>query len=133
VPASGQIAEAGLPDEDAPPPKAFVAEKRPSNETERIACLAYYLTHYRAMPRFKTRDLTDLNREAAQPRLSNASVTARNATNQQYLALAGGGHKQITPKGEDLVKALPNRDQVKAALENHPPTRRHERKKKTPE
>lgn len=101
------------------------------NETERVVCLAYYLMHHRDTPKFKTRDLTDLNRKAAQPRLSNPSVTARNATNQRYLTLAGGGHKQITAKGEDLVRALPDREKVREALENHPLTPKHKRKKKT--
>src|SRR5437016_5232880 len=66
-------------------PKQFVSDKRPANDTERILCLAYYLTHYRGTDRFKTKDLTLLNSEAAQPRFSNPSVTARNATYQQYL------------------------------------------------
>lgn len=34
--------------------KAFMIEKRPQQDTERIACLAYYLTHYRDQPTFKT-------------------------------------------------------------------------------
>ena len=101
------------------------------NETERLVCLAFYLVHFRQSPQFKTRDVNDLNREAAQPRFSNASVTARNATNQRYLTLAGSGQKTITSKGEDLVKALPDRDKVRAALENHPLAARQRRKRKT--
>jgi hypothetical protein len=108
--------------------KQFVAEKRPANDTERLLCLAFYLTHYLRMDRFKTKDLTTLNRDAAQPRFSNATVTARNATYQQYLTLAGGGQKLITPRGEELVKALPDRQKVKAALEGLPLSRRRRRK-----
>jgi hypothetical protein len=63
--------------------------------------------------------LIDLNTEAAQPKMSNASVAARNAVQNQYLSLAGGGRKQITARGEAVVKALPDRDKVKSALEGH--------------
>src|SRR5687767_3371055 len=37
-------------------PKAFLAQKKPQTDIERIACLAYYLTHYIEMPHFKTID-----------------------------------------------------------------------------
>ena len=109
-------------------PKAFMAEKRPKTDVERITCLAFYLTHHRSAQYFKTRDLTDLNKESAQPQLSNAAVAAQNATNYQYLTVAGGGSKQITTRGEALVKALPDREKIKAALEEHSLARR---KKKT--
>lgn len=105
-------------------PKAFMAAKRPTTDIERITSLAFYLTHRRNMPRFKTKDLAALNMEAAQPRMSNPSFAARNATNQQYLSLAGGGTKQITARGEAIVKALPDRDAIKNALEAHKIARR---------
>jgi hypothetical protein len=105
-------------------PKTFMAEKRPKTDMERVTCLAFYLMRYQGTQHFKTRDLTDLNKEAAQPQLSNPSVAARNAVTHQYLALAGGGSKQITTRGEALVDALPDREKVKAALEHHPMTRR---------
>jgi hypothetical protein len=116
--------------EEVPSPKQFMAAKRPANDTERLVCLAYYLTHFRSMPQFKTKDLSLLSREAAQPRFSNPSVTARNATNYQYLSLAGSGAKQITARGEELVKALPDRPKVKEALEKFPLPKRGRRKNK---
>jgi len=100
--------------------KQFMAQKQPKSDIERITCLAYYLTHVKGVASFKTIDLTHLNVEAAQPRLSNASFTARNAVGQQYLAPAGGGKKQITPRGEALVSAMPDRTAVKEALDKHP-------------
>jgi len=110
-------------------PKAFMTEKHPTTDVERIACLAYYLTHYKHVATFKTRELTDQNVAAAQPRLSNASFAARNAVQQEYLSLAGGGKKQITARGEALVKALPDRDKVKKALEIHPIQKRRKPKR----
>lgn len=114
---------------DSSTPKAFMAGKQPRNEIERITCLAYFLTHSRGTPLFKTRELTDLNIEAAQPKLSNASYVARNATQANYLSLAGKGQKQITVKGEALVEALPDRGKVRAALETHPIKRRKKTKR----
>lgn len=106
--------------------KQFMASKQPKSDMERITCLAYYLNHNRGTNTFKTVELTHLNTEAAQPRFSNASVTARNAVAQQYLAPAGGGKKQITQRGEALVDALPDRSAVIDALEKNP---MHGRKK----
>ena len=98
-------------------PKVFMAHKKPSSEIERITCLAYYLNKYRNTSAFKTKDLTKLNTEAAQPTFSNPTVFARNAEAAGYLAKAGGGSKQISNLGESLVDALPDREKVKIALE----------------
>ena len=100
-------------------PKMFMAMKKPMSDVERITCLAYYLSHYRGIAQYKTRELTDLNTEASQPRFSNPTVAARNAVQQQYLSLAGGGRKQITTRGEAVVNVLPDRDKVKKALDEN--------------
>src|SRR6266511_3165755 len=36
------------------PPKEFMFQKQPRTDIERIACLAYYLTHYRDSRQFET-------------------------------------------------------------------------------
>src|SRR5437867_1584522 len=54
-------------------PKQFMIQKKPTTDVERIACLAYYLTHYREQPYFKTLDLSKLNTEAAQVKFANAA------------------------------------------------------------
>jgi hypothetical protein len=116
---------------DGSTPKAFLTGKRPSTDVERIACLAYYLTHHRNTAHFKTKDISALNTEAAQPKLSNAAFAVKNATQQsKYLAPAGKGQKQITALGEAVVAALPDRDAVKAALTAHPKGRRKRGAKK---
>jgi hypothetical protein len=121
----------GPPAED---PKQFMAEKAPSTDVERMACLAYFLTKVRKVPKFKTADLTALNTEAAGHRFSNAARTTNNAVNQNgYLAQAGGGMRQITALGEKVAEALPNRDAVAEVLSNAPRRRRRStaRKAKT--
>ncbi len=107
--------------------KRFLADKKPSTDVERMACLAFFQTHMKSRPKFKTRELTELNKEAAQPPLSNPAFAVVNATNAKYLAPAGGGYKQITVRGETLVEALPDREKVKAALNANPLGRRRRR------
>lgn len=109
-------------------PKHFMATKKPSSEIERLTCLAYYLYKYRNKPAFKTQDLNKLNREAAQPDFSNATVFARNAVQAEYLSKAGGGSKQITIFGEEIVEALPDREKVKKIIEGHRSRRRKNHK-----
>lgn len=119
---TGRVHENGLT------AKVFMAQKRPASDMERITCLAYYLTHYRNISAFKTVELTKLNTDAAQPKLSNPAASARNAVGQDYLSLAGGGRKQITTRGEAMVIALPDRSKVKEALATNPLRRRRQQK-----
>lgn len=118
-------ARAGAQLSDAPgdlgTPKQFLASKAPRSDVERVAVLAYYLTHARETPHFATKELNELNIEAAGPRFSNASYAASNATKKsRLLAAAPGGMKQITARGEALVEALPDRQAVTAALDSIP-------------
>ncbi len=111
-------------------PKEFIRAKKPTTTAERLACLAYYLTHVRATTMFKTPDLVAVNTEAAGPRIANASRDVDNADRGSgYLVSAGGGSKQISARGEALVEALPDRDAVKQALEEHPHRRRVQKTK----
>ncbi len=95
-------------------PKTFIREKSPQSDVQRITCLAYYLTNFRGTPHFRTKQLTDLNAEAGNPKFSNATVAANNARRDKYLTPAGKGNKQLTNHGEDLVNALPDQEKVKA-------------------
>jgi len=122
--ASGQAAETGTG--SAPTPRDFIAQKKPTTAVERIACLAYFLGHYRKTSSFKTKDLTELNTEAAAPKFANAARDVDNADRASgYLVTAGSGAKQLTVRGDALVVALPDRAAVKQALDEHP----HRRKK----
>jgi len=97
-------------------PKDFLRDKSPKTDIERIACLAYYITHYRDIAHFKTVDLSSLNTEAAQPKLSNPTVAVDNATRAGLLVQAVRGSKQLSSIGELFVQALPDRDAAKASL-----------------
>lgn len=100
-----------------PSPKEFMLEKQPATDVERIAALAYYSTHYRDKPQFKTLDLSKLNTEAAQRKFSNASVAASNAVKQGYLVGATkSGFRQLSAAGEKYVEALPDQDAARKAM-----------------
>ena len=99
-----------------PTPKQFLLEKAPQTDVERIACLAYYLTHYRNTPHFTTLELAKLNTEAAQPKFSNTAFAATNAANAGYLASATKTQRQISAAGEQFVIALPDRAAAKALM-----------------
>jgi len=98
--------------------KEFLRDKSPRTDVERVSCLAYYLTHYKDTPFFKSVDLSALNTEAAQPKFSNISVAVDNATGAGYLVQAGKGNKQISAVGEIYVQSLPDREAAKAAIAN---------------
>lgn len=105
-------------------PKEFIMQKQPRTDVERVACLAFYLTHYRNTPHFKTLDISKLNTEAAQSKLSNVYVAVENATKTNYLVPAGKGTKQISAAGEVFVQALPDRETAKAAMSKLKPRKK---------
>lgn len=105
-------------------PKEFMLEKKPVSDIERIACLAYYLTHYRDTPHFKTLDLSKLNTEAAQIKFSNAAFAVSNAIKAGLLVPTTRGNKQISAVGELFVQSLPDRAAAKAAMAEARPRRR---------
>ncbi len=105
-------------------PKEFVFQKKPQSDVERVTVLAYYLTHYRDTPYFKTLDISKLNTEAAQAKFSNAAYAVDNATKYGYLVPASKGNKQVSAAGEMFVQALPDRDAAKQAMQSARPKRK---------
>jgi len=112
--------------------KDFMKVKNPQTDSQRIACLAFYLTHNREQNEFKTVDLRKLNEDAHGIRLSNPAVAVMNATDtSKFLAPAGHGKKRITTLGEDVVEALPDQEAVKAVIGSSKAGRRKKTRKKT--
>ena len=111
---------------EEPTPKEFLLQKRPNTNVERVACLAYYLAHYRDIPQFNTIDINKLNTEAAQIKLSNPSYAVKDAVRAGYLAAATKGMRQLSAHGEQYVEALPDRS---AAKEVRPRTLKRSRRK----
>jgi hypothetical protein len=117
---------AGIPfsEEKILSPKEFLFQKRPQSDVERVTALAYYLTHYKDTPYFKTLDISKLNTEAAQAKFSNPAYAVENATKYGYLVPASKGNKQLSAVGELLVQALPDREAVKGAMQSARPKRK---------
>ena len=113
-------------------PKAFLAEKEPQTDVERVACLAYYLAHYRDMQHFKTLDISKLNIDAAQKKFSNPTAATNNALRRGFLAVAPAKQKQLSAVGEQYVDALPDMQAAKAVFEKQKRySRRKPKQKKT--
>ncbi|SRR5258708_6093218 len=110
------VSGSSFSDVGSPTPKEFLLQKQPQSEVERVACLAYYLTHYRDMPHFRTIDLSKLNTEAAQPKFANAAWAASNALKRGYLAPVGSSERQLSAAGEQFVGRLPDRAAARAAM-----------------
>jgi len=115
----GRLAAGERPfsDREEVSPKQFLLQKAPTLNYERVAGLAYYLTHYRETQFFKTLDITRLNTEAAQPPFSNSHDAVKKATQKGLLVQAGKGRKQISAMGEQYVMALPDRERARAVLQ----------------
>jgi hypothetical protein len=72
--------------------KQFIAQKRPANMYQRVACLAYHLTHASGLTHFNTKDITKANTDAAVSKLTNPAARVGDATTKyHYLSHAGGG------------------------------------------
>jgi hypothetical protein len=135
VPAASSPAEAGpvaaMPAGDTSnvTPKEFMAIKRPANDVQRVACLAYYLTHNRKVAHFGTKEIVALNMEAAMHKFGNASQAVTNATKVSgFLAPGLKGKKQITSRGERMVMAMPDAEAMKAVTAELPSPKRPKRK-----
>ena len=115
-------------------PKEFLRDKKPASDVERVACLAYYLTHHRDTPHFKTVDISALNTEAAQPKFSNASMAVDNASKAGLLVQASKGAKQLSASGEHYVQLLPDRDAAREMIKSSNVRRKARRptQKRTP-
>lgn len=114
----------------APSPKDFLFEKKPLTDIDRVTCLAYYITHYRDTPHFKTLDISKINTEAAQLKFSNAAQAVENATKAGLLVPASKGAKQLSAIGELYVQALPDKAAAKAVLNEGRPKKRSRKQTK---
>ena len=114
-----QLAGMGSAAEQTMSPMEFMQNKQPQTDAQRIACLAYYLTHFRDTPQFKTSDVSKLNLEAKQQKFANTSRAIDSASKAGYLnSTSRKGVRKLSAAGDRFVKALPD----KAVTYNRVPT-----------
>ena len=112
---------------EPPSPKDFLLQKQPITDVERVACLAYYLTHYRSMQHFKTGDIRKLNTDAAQNAFADASTAVSHAQRGGFLAPVSSGVRQLSAVGERYVDELPDQAAAKAVMQKRRPKRARRR------
>jgi hypothetical protein len=110
--------------------KDFLRDKNPTSDVQRVACLAYFLTHARALSQFKTSDIRKANTDARGMSM-NIPRAVDNATRAVgFLAAVGGGKKQLTLLGEQVVDALPNQEKADQLVKSQGKRRRSSAKGK---
>ncbi|MGZ4037872.1 MAG: hypothetical protein ACXVPQ_08595 [Bacteroidia bacterium] len=110
--------------------KQFLAMKKPEGFYEQITCLGYYLEKHGGLESFNTKDITIANTDARALKIPNPSMYVNHTQlTYGYLSAVGGGKKALSARGEAVVEALPDRDAVRAALENYPMKKKAAKKK----
>lgn len=113
-------------------PEEFVSSKKPKNTYQRLACLAYFLEHREAKAALFAKDLEMANQAARQVKISNLKVFLDGATRAHgFFTPIGKGKKQLTARGAAVVKALPDQEAVKKAMQDHPMPQKSGRRSKS--
>lgn len=112
--------------------KTFLAQKRPDNFYERVACLVYFLEKFGGQSEVGTKDITKANSDARMSKLTNSAAFVKHATHT-YGYLTGLGKRKfaISARGEAVVEALPERAKVEEAQKSFPFGNKGRKKKKS--
>ena len=124
LPSNKEVSAPAFSNREDLSPKDFLVQKKPKTDVERVACLAFYLTHYRNTAHFKTMDINKLNTEAAQLKFSNASNSLNNAVKSGFLVPSVSGAKQLSAAGEKFVDHLPDRTMARKVMSELSPRRK---------
>lgn len=97
----------------------FVKNKKPLNEYQRVAVIAYYLEHKEGKKEFKNAEMSKANTETArQPKIANITSVVTKARDRYKFLTKGIGKAthQLSTHGADIVEALPDESKVKALI-----------------
>jgi len=97
----------------------FVKNKKPQNEYQRVAVIAYYLEHKDRKKEFKNIEMSKANTEnARQPKISNITDVVSKARDRYKFLTKGMGKAthQLSTHGADIVEALPDEAKVKTLI-----------------
>jgi hypothetical protein len=110
--------------------RTFLASKKPTNSYEQVACLAYWMERNDKKDELTIADFHQAKKDARVVGLSNVPRSVRHAKSTYgFLTSLGRGKYGISPRGEAVVEALPNREMVTAALAEHKVSRKSKRKR----
>jgi hypothetical protein len=92
----------------------FLKRKDPANTYQRLACLGYYLEDINGknMASYGNSDLVAANDDARLFKMSNPSSFISDAIYKYHFFSSTGGLKKLTTIGQEIVRALPNRDEA---------------------
>ncbi|MDP3014427.1 MAG: hypothetical protein Q8M92_09310 [Candidatus Subteraquimicrobiales bacterium] len=110
----------------------FVKNKKPENEYQRVAVIAYYLDKKENKKEFKNAEMSKANtNDARQPKISNITDVVTKAQNRYKFLTKGTGKAthQLSVHGEDIVEALPDHVKVKELIASAK-SRKSKKKKK---
>lgn len=111
-PSSGE-AEAAVSRNDI---RGFIRQKKPTTDVERVACLVYFLSKTTGQSGFNSQAIGSAHVESGGSAINMPRALDNATRRSKYLSNRGAREKQLTPLGEDVVEALPNREAV-AAIE----------------
>lgn len=100
--------------------KSFVLAKRPKDPYEKIACIAYYLEKVEGLEALTRKNITQAFEDARLSPMSNPSLFINRTANTHGYLTPLGKNKALSPRGEALVDALPDREKANIALADHP-------------
>lgn len=95
--------------------RAFIRHKKPATDVERVACLVYFLTKTTNQHGFSSQMISAAHTESGGSAINMHRALDNATRGAKFISNRGAREKQITPLGEDVVEALPNRDAVAAA------------------
>jgi len=112
--------------------KLFVDKKKPKNNYQAIACLAYYLEKWKGVEEWSNKDIEDANKAARRTAIANIPRDIVDTKNKYGFIRDGSDHtkKILTTLGEKVVEALPDQGAVKGIIKSHRKHPKHPRKKK---
>lgn len=96
----------------------FVKSKKPANEYQRIAVIAYHIERKDGKKEFKNAELSEANIEARQPKIANITAVMSKAQERYKFFTKGAGKAthQLSTHGTDIVEALPDLGKVKELM-----------------
>lgn len=109
----------------------FMISKKPKDNYQRLACLAYYIDRFQGKIDISVKELKRTNTDARGPNISNISAFLADSTRKYgYFTVSDKGKKRLSARGAVVVDALPDQNAVKVAHQNNPLPKKTGRKRK---